>query len=767
MAQVFISHSSKDSALAEKVCELLEKRGVSCWIAPRDITPGSEWASEISNALNEINVFILIYTGNSARSEQVMRELSIAEKRRLLIIPYKADNVEFTGAFDYYLTGSHWITASPKDEDYKIDEIFDTIVGGGRTAADGKIFSGASDSREASIIKNASINILCQRDEHYRLTSMFESVYSVLLECDDTEERERFKKAIQSMASPTSYIVLGESGVGKTSVLSGIFRDIIRADDSIDGDICEYRWGEQDFAAPVNNGFQRKFVTDENMRGLSVIDSKGLDLMSGASLDKVRELAEGCSAVFVAFDTGHITSPRLWDIIESFPQKNMVFFLTKSDTAEDEKLSASLEKLKLYMKDSGISAPVFAVSTVDESVCGDITPMDDVRRYVRDTLVGANPSLHKQAQNIEECGKMLAELKDSFEKRKLQYESDACILQKINRSVDNYTLNHTKVINDLCNVLAAEINKDIDAYQQEIISKLDPYKIKERFRKKEDFEAYLNMVNDNYKKMMTDSVNQKVVEGIKGCLNELEKVFKEAVGYFNSRENILQLNDRFYSSLSISRKNMVSDTKTAVMSADSFYKTLNDSSYDLFMKVWEARKKYDREKKGTAAAARLGGSAAAGTASALALYNAGMMSVTGTVNFSLTAGVTAAATSGILLSAALIAVSAIVGAVIIGKIANSIYTAKGGAQMEAAVQKAIAEFKDETNKTRMTMIKNITNQVEEIFENELRLADSCFTDFRISVNTDEMKIPQIESKINTIKELLDSIEALQVPQTLN
>ena len=48
MADVFISHSSKDKKLADRICDELEERGISCRIAPRDITPGKEWAGEIS-----------------------------------------------------------------------------------------------------------------------------------------------------------------------------------------------------------------------------------------------------------------------------------------------------------------------------------------------------------------------------------------------------------------------------------------------------------------------------------------------------------------------------------------------------------------------------------------------------------------------------------------------------------------------------------------------------------------------------------------------
>ncbi|MCR4992528.1 MAG: toll/interleukin-1 receptor domain-containing protein [Lachnospiraceae bacterium] len=46
MSDVFISHSSKDKEIADKVVKFFEDKGLSCWIAPRDIVPGTEWPAE-------------------------------------------------------------------------------------------------------------------------------------------------------------------------------------------------------------------------------------------------------------------------------------------------------------------------------------------------------------------------------------------------------------------------------------------------------------------------------------------------------------------------------------------------------------------------------------------------------------------------------------------------------------------------------------------------------------------------------------------------
>ncbi len=600
-------------------------------------------------------------------------------------------------------------------------------------------------------------NILCERKEQTVLSGLFEDMSVLIQDSDDTVEKEIIKKALQGLTDTTTYIVLGEEGTGKTSLLHILFQDIFEVKEDMLGDICEYRWGEQEFTTPLIDGFQKKFLSSENMKGLTIIDTKGINCVNDAALKRINESAEKCDAILVVLDAGCVGSIRLWDFIEAFPSKRMLFFLTKCDLISSEELEKNIEKVKCYMKESNISAPVFPISITEDKLINGTVTLEEVRLHIREQLIGSNPMLSKQMQNVEEAKKVLVQLQDSFLLRKKQYESDAGILQKINQSMDSYVANHKKVIADLIGKLTIEVNKDIDDYEREIISKLDPYKIKERFRKKEDFEDYLNMVNENYKTMMNDSVNRKTIEAIKGCLHDLEIVFQEAVGYFNTRENILELNDRFYGSLSKSRKQMVVETKETVVSTSELYRTLSDASETLFLQIWNERKKYDAKIRNRKILSTLGGGSVLGTAGAVggvALGGAVSSAVGGTIG-----GIAGVLVGGIAV-VGLVGIGVIIGAVVVNSIAKTLYDPKAAEKMEEATQKCIGQFKAEVDHTRSKMIEQISAQITEIFEKELAAVDGCFTDFRISVNIDEKKIPVLEQKLTETQRLLMEINSI-------
>lgn len=107
---VFISHSSVDHPFAGRLCELFEQNEISCWIAPRDIPFGNVWSSEIADAIRGSRLMIFIYSDNSNKSMQVLREITLAEQNGVRIIAVRVTDSICNDALNYYLSIYHWVT---------------------------------------------------------------------------------------------------------------------------------------------------------------------------------------------------------------------------------------------------------------------------------------------------------------------------------------------------------------------------------------------------------------------------------------------------------------------------------------------------------------------------------------------------------------------------------------------------------------------------------------------------------------------------------
>jgi hypothetical protein len=108
-SDAFVSHASADASVANAVVENLEQHGIKCWIAPRNVTPGSQYADEIVGAINNTKVLVLVLSEHAAESAHVGREIERAASKRRGTIVLRTDAVPLTRSFQYFLSDSQWI----------------------------------------------------------------------------------------------------------------------------------------------------------------------------------------------------------------------------------------------------------------------------------------------------------------------------------------------------------------------------------------------------------------------------------------------------------------------------------------------------------------------------------------------------------------------------------------------------------------------------------------------------------------------------------
>lgn len=114
MKEVFISYSTIDAANAETVRNVLEKNGLSCWMAPRDIPGGSNYTKEIPIAIRNCKVFVLILSKNAQSSHWVLKELDSAVNCGKVILPFMLEDCILNDEFNFLLTGAQRYAAYQK-----------------------------------------------------------------------------------------------------------------------------------------------------------------------------------------------------------------------------------------------------------------------------------------------------------------------------------------------------------------------------------------------------------------------------------------------------------------------------------------------------------------------------------------------------------------------------------------------------------------------------------------------------------------------------
>ncbi len=124
---VFISYNSEDLVSAERLRELLERNGISCWIAPRDVPPGHPWPVAIADGIRRSNVLLLVLSQNSRDSKQIARELELADKSGLRILTFRLGNISPPKSLEYFLTNLQWIDGFGSQFDSGARKLIDSI----------------------------------------------------------------------------------------------------------------------------------------------------------------------------------------------------------------------------------------------------------------------------------------------------------------------------------------------------------------------------------------------------------------------------------------------------------------------------------------------------------------------------------------------------------------------------------------------------------------------------------------------------------------
>lgn len=125
---IFISYSSVNSSIANDICRQIEENGYSCWIAPRNEQAGTSYGLQITNAIKQAQVVVLVFSEASNKSKHVMNEVGLAFDFDRQIIPVLIDDSEMCEDMQYYLARNHHIKAF---EDMKkgVAELVEAIRG--------------------------------------------------------------------------------------------------------------------------------------------------------------------------------------------------------------------------------------------------------------------------------------------------------------------------------------------------------------------------------------------------------------------------------------------------------------------------------------------------------------------------------------------------------------------------------------------------------------------------------------------------------------
>ncbi len=125
--QAFICYASEDEVTAGRVCAELESHGVRCWIAPRDVLPGMDYAQAIIEAIAQSRVIVLIFSEHSNESRFVRSEVERAVAKDVTILPVRVQDVPLSPSLEFFIASTQWLDAVASPLEDHLSRLTETV----------------------------------------------------------------------------------------------------------------------------------------------------------------------------------------------------------------------------------------------------------------------------------------------------------------------------------------------------------------------------------------------------------------------------------------------------------------------------------------------------------------------------------------------------------------------------------------------------------------------------------------------------------------
>lgn len=130
---VFISYSRRDLEFVTKLHQYLGEQDISAWFDQSSIEAGDQWRESIVKGITESQIFLLVLSPDSADSNNVRKEIDLAESHKKQILPVMWRPTDFPPSIEYQLAGVQYLDFKAADSDENLSKlagVVSKILGG-------------------------------------------------------------------------------------------------------------------------------------------------------------------------------------------------------------------------------------------------------------------------------------------------------------------------------------------------------------------------------------------------------------------------------------------------------------------------------------------------------------------------------------------------------------------------------------------------------------------------------------------------------------
>jgi hypothetical protein len=122
--EVFICHAPQDKLAADATRAALERDGLRCWMAPRDVPVGAPFVSSIRAAIDQSRAMVVVFSKQANASPLVVAQLEAAARKGVPMIAIRIDDTVPTKALGQLLERVRWFDAT----EHRLEDSLPAVV---------------------------------------------------------------------------------------------------------------------------------------------------------------------------------------------------------------------------------------------------------------------------------------------------------------------------------------------------------------------------------------------------------------------------------------------------------------------------------------------------------------------------------------------------------------------------------------------------------------------------------------------------------------
>lgn len=126
-AAVFVSYARRNGDVVYPLVAEVEAAGREVWIDKDEIHAGGNWAGMIVRAIRESDTFCLMCSAEAFESDNVRREIYIADKYKRKLLPVRLDAAELPEDFEYFLIDRQWLDLTAANPEERVQRLMQAL----------------------------------------------------------------------------------------------------------------------------------------------------------------------------------------------------------------------------------------------------------------------------------------------------------------------------------------------------------------------------------------------------------------------------------------------------------------------------------------------------------------------------------------------------------------------------------------------------------------------------------------------------------------